>query len=92
LHFCRECKKVVIYSHEDTCENCYQNYKPSEDGEICPNCGSENYFSHCSNCDAELDCNYLSDILHYDLADLEWINIDDLSTIKDYLLSVLSNR
>jgi len=90
LHFCKNCKKVVFYGENDICNNCSQEF--SHEFDTCPSCDSDNFTPLCSNCGHEIDCDYLSDLLYHDLADLEWINIDDLSTIKDYLLSVLNNR
>jgi len=90
LHFCENCKEVVFYGKEDVCNKCYKDVSREYDN--CPDCGSDDFTPTCSNCGRELDCNYLSDLLYQDLSNLEWIDIDDLSTIKNYLLSVLNKR
>ncbi len=83
LLFCEHCREVVVYSENDMCNACGEVYNPEL--EICPNCESNDYTGLCSKCGEELDCDYLSDILSSDLCNIEWVNIDDLETIKNYL-------
>ena len=62
LQFCLECENLCYYSDFDTC-NCGKRYAPADTNEVCPNCGKgddEDYISHCSVCDAEIDISYLS--------------------------------
>ena len=88
VQFCFDCGEVTAYSEEDTCSDCYTRYKPDEDGEDCPNCGSDKYYSHCEKCDEELDACYLDDLLSD--KHREWSEIE-LETIKIWCENQLSD-
>ncbi len=45
-------------AEKDSCLKCGHRYNP-KDGEICPKCGSEEYESHCPECDS-------TDIIYWD--------------------------
>lgn len=83
LHFCYKCKQVVFYGKNDICNSCSTEFL-AELGN-CPKCDSDNTTPLCSNCGHEIDCDYLSDFLYWELIDIEWLWIEDLRTIIIYL-------
>ena len=81
-YVCQDCNLPVESDAEDSCQRCGARYNPELTGEVCPECGSEDWDPHCSMCDGTAIV-YLSDVLaEWD----EYIEEDDAPALAEAII------